>query len=111
VEFLGTGERHIDDHFVTARTWRFARAWTGVATDLPDLYVGLTEFGVQGTEVDLVGASGADNHFDFVVPFSIEGLQRQVPLRPNPGVYETYRSNVRHPDHDRVVAIHGSYAG
>jgi hypothetical protein len=95
----------VDGNPFPARLWRFAHAWTGLTLGAPEHYVGVTAFDVDGTGVDLIVASGAEYGFDFSVPFSIHGLQAQVPERPDTS--DIFRSKSRHLDHDRVLASAG----
>jgi len=95
----------VDGQTMPARTWRFAHGWTGLTLGVPGNYVGVTAFDSEDHEADLVGVSGSEYGFDFAIPFTIHGLELQRPGRTD--TTEIYRSQSRHPDHDRVLAFLG----
>ena len=61
----------VDDEPVRARVWRFAGAWTGLTTDLPDVFVVAVGVGVnpEGLRIRQI-KDGAEYGFDLARPLN-----------------------------------------
>jgi hypothetical protein len=86
----------VDDAAVGAAIWRFAGAWTGFTTALPDLYVIVTAVGVEPQAMRLSRLTDAGAYgFALGADITIGQMAIGAPLpNPNPRQF--------HPDHYAV---------